>query len=319
MSSPAPVTPAERVEVMDVLRGVALFGVFLMNMAPFAGTPIMATEQQLLSLPSAAYDFALLDVLRWLVADKANTIFAFLFGLGFYLQMQRLQFRGADFEALYKRRLTVLLCIGCVHLFFVWTWDILHLYALAGFILLPLRRLSNRDLLAIGIILGLVGRTAQKTLAEFVPGFSWTGLPGGYADARHLVAAADLRERRLLRAGRQLLRVGGRRLSRERHDLRLARVRARPLPHRRLGRAARLDRARPGISAGMAARARLVSAIGLVAEAAAVMLSEASWVPDWEHREFFGECLHLFAVPVLATGYVAALVVAFEGGRGRRC
>jgi len=174
---------SDRVEVMDVLRGVALFGVFLMNMAPFAGAPIMATEQQLLSLPTAAYDFALLDVLRWLVADKANTIFAFLFGLGFYLQMQRLQFRGADFEALYKRRLTVLLCIGCVHLIFVWTWDILHLYALAGFILLPLRRLSNRDLLAIGIILGLVGRTAQKTLAEFVPGFSWTGLPGGYADA----------------------------------------------------------------------------------------------------------------------------------------
>src|SRR6188768_4291363 len=138
MSSPAPVTPAERVEVMDVLRGVALFGVFLMNMAPFAGTPIMATEQQLLSLPTAGYDFALLDVLRWLVMDKANTIFAFLFGLGFYVQMQRLEARGADFERLYRRRLTVLLVIGFLNLFFLWTWDILHLYALAGFILLPL-------------------------------------------------------------------------------------------------------------------------------------------------------------------------------------
>jgi uncharacterized membrane protein YeiB len=42
-----------------VLRGVALFGVFLMNMAPLSGTPILATEQQLLSSPSAAYDFAL--------------------------------------------------------------------------------------------------------------------------------------------------------------------------------------------------------------------------------------------------------------------
>ena len=52
-------------------------------------------------------------------------------------------------------------------------------------------------------------------------------------------------------------------------------------------------------------------------QAAAVMLSEASWIPEWEHREFFGEVLHLFAVPVLATGYVSALVVAFEGGRGR--
>ena len=59
--------------------------------------------------------------------------------------------------------------------------------------------------------------------------------------------------------------------------------------------------------------------IGLVVDAVAVMLSEASWLPEWEHREFLGECLHLLAVPVLATGYVAALVVAFEGGRGRRC
>ena len=48
------------------------------------------------------------------------------------------------------------------------------------------------------------------------------------------------------------------------------------------------------------------------------MLSEASWIPEWEHREFFGEALHLFAVPVLAAGYVSALVVAFEGGRGRK-
>src|SRR5690349_16799855 len=168
---------------MDVLRGVALFGVFLMNLAPFASAPIMATQQQLLSLPTAGWDFALLDVLRWLVMDKANTMFAFLFGLGFYLQMKRVDARGADFERLYKRRLTVLLIIGFANLFFLWTWDILHLYALAGFILLPLRRLATRDLLGIGLILALLGRTGQKALAEFGPPGSWTGLPGGYADS----------------------------------------------------------------------------------------------------------------------------------------
>jgi uncharacterized protein len=106
MNKTAPVALDERVQIMDVLRGVALFGVFLMNMAPFAGAPIMATEQQLLSLPTAAVDFALLDVWRWLVMDKANTVFAFLFGLGFYLQMKRLEARGADFERLYRRRLS---------------------------------------------------------------------------------------------------------------------------------------------------------------------------------------------------------------------
>jgi uncharacterized protein len=317
MSSPAPVTPAERVEVMDVLRGVALFGVFLMNMAPFAGTPIMATEQQLLSLPSAGYDFALLDVLRWLVADKANTIFAFLFGLGFYLQMQRLQFRGADFEALYKRRLTVLLCIGCVHLFFVWTWDILHLYALAGFILLPLRRLSNRDLLAIGIILGLLGRTAQKTLGEFMPGMSWTGLPGGYEDS-------DILLRQQISESGDYFRLVGNFFEWVVVDYIasgmifgwLAYALGRFLIGAWVGRHGWIDCARDFLPGWRRVRDFSLP-IGLAAEAAAIMLSQASWVPEWEHREFFGECIHLFAVPVLAAGYVSALVVAFEGGRGR--
>ena len=50
----APVSAAERIQLMDVLRGVALFGVFLVNFTAFAGAPIMATEQQLLSLPDGA-------------------------------------------------------------------------------------------------------------------------------------------------------------------------------------------------------------------------------------------------------------------------
>ncbi len=302
---------------MDVLRGVALFGVFLMNMAPFSSTPIMATEQQLLSLPTAAYDFALLDVLRWLLADKANTIFAFLFGLGFYLQMQRLQFRGADFEALYKRRLTVLLCIGCVHMFFVWTWDILHLYALAGFILLSLRRLSNRDLLGIGIILGSLGRTAQKAFAEFIPGGSWTGLPGGYEDS-------DVLLRQQISASGDYFGVVANFFDWVVVDYLasgmifgwLCYALGRFLIGAWVGRHGWIERAREFLPGWRRVLAWCLP-IGLVAEAMAVMLLEASWLPEGEHREFFGECLHLFAVPVLASGYVAAIVVAFEGGRGR--
>ena len=313
----APVAVANRVEIMDVLRGVALFGVFLMNMVPFAGTPIMATEEQLLGLPSGAFDFALLDVLRWLVADKANTIFAFLFGLGFYLQMQRLQFRGADFEALYKRRLTVLLCIGFVHLFFVWTWDILHLYALAGFVLLPLRRLSNRDLLGIGIILGLIGRTGQKTLAEFFPAGSWTGLPGGYSDS-------DILLRQQISESGDYFGVVANFFDWVFVDYLasgmifgwMSYVLGRFLIGAWVGRHGWIERAREFLPGWRRVRDWGLL-IGLPAEAAAVMLSEASWVPEWEHREFYGEFLHLFAVPVLATGYVAVLVVAFEGGRGR--
>src|SRR5689334_13623698 len=153
---------------MDVLRGVALFGVFLVNITSFASAGIMATDEQLLSLPTAAVDLTLYDVLEWLFVDKANTLFAFLFGLGFYLQMRRLEARGVDFVRIYLRRLTVLLLIGILDTFFLWNWDILHLYALAGFVLLAMRELTNRDLVALGLIFGLLGRVFQELLAEFV-------------------------------------------------------------------------------------------------------------------------------------------------------
>jgi uncharacterized protein len=303
---------------MDVLRGVALFGVFLVNFTAFAGAQIMATEQQLLLLPTAAFDFTLFDVLGWLFADKANTVFAFLFGLGFALQLQRLEGRGVDFEALYRRRLTVLLIIGFVHFFFVWTWDILHLYALAGFLLLPLRRLSNRALLIAGVLLAAFGRTTQKALAEFSSSGSWSGLPGGYADSDvllrqqisergdyfHLVSnfvdwvfvdylASGLILGWLLYAlGRFLIGAW-------------------------VGRHGWVARA-PDFLPGWRRLYRVALPAGLVLEGFATLLAKSSWLPEWEHREFLADALHLLAVPVLAAGYVAAIVVAFQGTLGRR-
>ena len=303
---------------MDVLRGVALFGVFLMNLTAFSSAPIMATEQQLLSLPSAAYDHSLMQVLRWLLMDKANTVFAFLFGLGFYLQMRRLEARGADFEWLYKRRLTVLLVIGFLHLFFLWSWDILHLYALAGFLLLPLRRLTTRDLLGIGLILALVGRTGQKALAEFGPPGSWTGLPGGYADA-------DILLRQQLAESGDYFAIAGNFFDWVFVDYLasgmifgwLCYALGRFLIGAWVGRHGWISRAREFLPGWRRVRSWGLL-VGLLMEGAAVMLAEASWLPDWEHREFYADCIHLVAVPVLAAGYVAVVVAGFEGGRLRR-
>ena len=303
---------------MDVLRGVALFGVFLMNLAPFAGAPIMATEQQLLSLPTAGWDFALLDVLRWLVMDKANTMFAFLFGLGFFLQMRRVEARGADFESLYKRRLSVLLIIGVLNMFFLWTWDILHLYALAGFILLPLRRLTTRDLLGIGLILALLGRTGQKALAEFGPAGSWTGLPGGYEDS-------DILLRQQLSESGDYFGIVGTFFDWVFVDYLasgmilgwLCYALGRFMIGAWVGRHGWIARAKDFLPGWRRVRSWGLLA-GLVFEGCAVMLSEASWLPDWEHSEFYADFVHLLAVPVLTAGYVALIVVGFEAGRLRR-
>ena len=314
----APVSASERIQLLDMLRGVALFGVFLVNFTAFAGAPIMATEQQLLSLPTAPLDLTLFDVLWWLFTDKANTLFAFLFGLGFALQLQRLEERGVDFEALYRRRLSVLLVIGVVHFFFFWTWDILHLYALAGFLLLPLRRLSNRALLIAGVLLAAFGRTTQKALAEFGTPGGWSGVPGGYADSDvllrqqisesgdyfHLVnnffewvfidyLASGLILGWLLYAlGRFLIGAW-------------------------VGRHGWVTHAADFLP-GWRRLLRVALPAGLVFEGIATLLAKSPWLPEWEHRDFLAAALHLLAVPVLAVGYVAGLVVAFHGDLGRR-
>jgi uncharacterized protein len=318
VNEPAPVSATERVQLMDVLRGVALFGVFLVNFTSFASAPIMATEQQLLSLPTAPLDLTLFDVLEWLFTDKANTLFAFLFGLGFALQVQRLEGRGVDFEALYRRRLTVLLVIGVVHFFFVWTWDILHLYALAGFLLLPLRRLSNRALVIAGVLLAAFGRTTQKALAEFSTSGSWSGLPGGYADSDvllrqqisesgnyfHLVSNfVDWVFVDYLASG---LILGW-----------LCYALGRFLIGAWVGRHGWVTRA-PDFLSGWRRLLRIALPAGLVIEGWATLLAESSWLPEWEHRKFLADSLHLLAVPVLAAGYVAGIVVAFQGTLGRR-
>jgi len=166
-----PPRPSERIEVVDVLRGAALFGVFLVNFAGFAGRGLMATTDQLLALPTAWIDFPLNEVSRWLFEDKANTLFAFLFGFGFWLQLER---QGPAFAAAYRRRLLVLLALGLAHLAFAWLWDILHLYALAGFGLLALRRLPPRAFLIGGLALAVLGRLLHEYYVSHVmPGFGW--------------------------------------------------------------------------------------------------------------------------------------------------
>jgi len=309
-----PLGAAGRVQEMDVLRGVALFGVFLANLTGFGSADIMATEQQLLSLPTAPWDFALRDVIHWLIVDKANTLFAFLFGLGFWLQMQRLEERGADFETLYLRRLAVLLVIGLIHFFFIWTWDILHLYAMAGFVLFAMRRASNRDLLALGIIFALVGRAFQKTLAEFA---SLATSGGGYDDASVLV--------------RQKLSESGDYFGIVRNFFDwviidylttgliiswLCYALGRFLLGAWVGRHGWIARAREYRPQWKRLALWFLPA-GLLLEGAATLL-RGTQPPEWEHREFFADILHLFSVPVLAVGYVSALVSFFQTPRGAR-
>lgn len=133
-----PVAPQERIASLDVLRGFALFGILTVNMIGFSWpVEIMVLRADFWESPvDAVADGAI----QFLAEGKFYPLFAFLFGLGAALQMERAESLGAKFTGRFCRRLLVLLGFGLAHALLLWEGDILVWYALCGFLLLPFRK-----------------------------------------------------------------------------------------------------------------------------------------------------------------------------------
>ena len=151
VSAAAPTSPRERIQVIDVLRGFALFGILVGNIYwnSWGGQPLVLTW-------TGPGDITALWFIALFVEGKFFALFSFLFGLGFALQMQRAEARGVHFFPLYRARLLVLLLIGLAHVLFVWAGDILHVYAMVGFLLLLFRDCSPRTIVRWAIIALLI-------------------------------------------------------------------------------------------------------------------------------------------------------------------
>lgn len=161
----APVSQTERIDEIDALRGVALLGVLIANFVGFAGSGLMATEAQLDALATAQFDKVADFLVSWLVANKANTLFATLFGLGFYIQISRNADRPG-FVKRYSRRLFWLLVFGILNMTLLWVWDILNLYAIAGFLLLAVRKWRTRTMVIAGFALAMISSSAVGAVAD---------------------------------------------------------------------------------------------------------------------------------------------------------
>jgi len=146
-----PVPTGQRLEVMDVLRGIALLGVFAMNIEWFnrplqqmgSGIPVDAT----------GLDHAVAWVVHVFVAGKFWTMFSLLFGMGFVLMSERIAAAGLSVERVYLRRMAALLLFGAAHIVLLWPGDILHTYAMAGALLMVMRSLAPKWQLVVGVLL----------------------------------------------------------------------------------------------------------------------------------------------------------------------
>jgi len=146
----SPVSSRERIEILDVLRGLAVCGILIGNVQWFSGYGMVppAMEQA-----APLYDQITHFLVHFFIEGKFYSIFSFLFGFGFALQIARAEDRGDANASLFKRRLVWLLVIGLLHAYLLWAGDILSIYAVMGFILILFRKKSNESLLKWALIL----------------------------------------------------------------------------------------------------------------------------------------------------------------------
>lgn len=135
--------PSARMTVIDALRGFALFGLFIVHTLEHFDFCVYPEGD-----PAwlASLNLWIHDVVFFLFAGKAYAIFSMMFGLSFFIQMDRQARRGIDFTGRFGWRLLILLALGYIHGLF-YCGDVLTVFALCGFVLLLLFRLPTKILL----------------------------------------------------------------------------------------------------------------------------------------------------------------------------
>ena len=151
-----PISVSDRIASIDVLRGFAVLGILIMNI-------------QFFSMPFAAYlnptafgDFTGINYRVWLLGhlfadQKFMTIFSLLFGAGIIVLTRRIEAAGRSSARIFYRRTFWLLVFGLLHAYLIWYGDILVLYAVCGFLVFLLRKLSPARLLLIGLLVIAIG------------------------------------------------------------------------------------------------------------------------------------------------------------------
>lgn len=130
-----------RILIIDMIRGFALFGILLVNMKSFNSPEFIETMYGI-SPHLEGIDKVIHLFYQLFIQMKIYPIFAFLFGLGFYLFLHK----GSTIT-LFMKRMIILFIIGLIHLVFLWYGDILHVYAVTSIFLLFFYKVSSKWIL----------------------------------------------------------------------------------------------------------------------------------------------------------------------------
>ncbi|MFG6687155.1 DUF418 domain-containing protein [Mariniflexile sp. HNIBRBA6329] len=153
-----PLKSSDRIQSLDIMRGIVLFGILLMNIngMGLAG----AYEDPTVSGGSSGWDLTTWITTNMFFEGTMRALFSLLFGVGMFILLDRLEKKGAGIEAanIYFRRLTWLLVFGLIHCYLLlWDGEILYNYALMGFLVFSFRYIAPKKLITIALFLFSAG------------------------------------------------------------------------------------------------------------------------------------------------------------------
>ncbi|WP_310379838.1 DUF418 domain-containing protein [Flavobacterium sp.] len=158
-----PLQLSDRIYSLDVMRGIVLFGILLMNINGMGLSG--AYDNPTVSGGATSWDLYTWITTNMFFEGTMRSLFSLLFGVGMFVLLNRLEKKGAGIEAanIYFRRLTWLLVFGLIHSYLLlWVGEILYNYALMGFLLFSFRKMAPKKLILISALLISIG-----TLWEF--------------------------------------------------------------------------------------------------------------------------------------------------------
>ena len=161
-------SPEDRISIVDALRGFSLWGIIVVHLIEqyLGGYPPPDRVNYAVHFPA---DEVVKAINKAFFLSKFFTIFSLLFGLSFFIQMDRAGRRGQRFTGRFAWRLLVLFAIGFAHnLFF--RGDILTVYALLGLLLILFYRAPDWLLLSVS---GLIVAGGPRFLVQWVK-LRWT-------------------------------------------------------------------------------------------------------------------------------------------------
>lgn len=145
-----PTKAKKRIDLLDIYRGFAILGIFVVNIVIMNST--FLNQDEFAKQWTSNIDQITKKVLQLFFYTKFFPIFSLLFGFGISMQALKMFDENKLSFSFFARRMLILFIFGILHIVFIWSGDVLNLYAIIGLFTTLMIKRSNRLILVLSVI-----------------------------------------------------------------------------------------------------------------------------------------------------------------------